>query len=275
MTTAAPIRDIAATATTTRSAIYEGWVRHRRYAVRRNDFQYRMFQLYLDLSELDALFRDRWLWSLDRPNIAQFRRSDYFGDNEFSIDEAVRRRVQSELGRRPDGPIRLLTHGRYFGVTMNPVSFYYGYRSDGVTLDWVLAEITNTPWGERHAYLLPVAGAEAHGRALHWDFDKQFHVSPFLPMNRRYRWSFEPPGDSLRVHMDVLDGEQREFDATLVLERKEWNANTLASCLARYPWLTAKVAAGIYWQAARLWFKRVPFHPHPDSLSPDLIKIKP
>jgi DUF1365 family protein len=233
MTASTPARAIAAAATKTQSAIYEGWIRHRRYAVRRNDFSYRMFQLYLDLSELDALFRDRWLWSVDRPNVAQLRRSDYYGDAAFSIDEAVRQRVHSELGRRPDGPIRLLTHGRYFGVTMNPVSFYYGFRSDGETLDWILAEITNTPWGERHAYLLPVAAAQVHGRALHWDFDKQFHVSPFLPMDRHYRWSFEIPGDSLRVHMDVLDGDNREFDATLVLERKDWNANTLASCLAR------------------------------------------
>lgn len=270
-----PATATATTAPIVSSAIYEGWVRHRRYGARPHDFRYRIFQLYLDLAELDQLFRDRWLWSLNRPNVAQLRRRDYFGDPALSIDEAVRRRVQAELGRRPEGPIRLLTHGRYFGVTMNPVSFYYGFQPDGETLDWILAEITNTPWRERHAYLLPVAAAQSHGPALHWGFDKAFHVSPFLPMGLRYRWAFAPPGESLRVHMDVFDGDRRDFDATLVLERKPWNANTLASCLARYPWLTAKVAAGIYWQAARLWLKRVPFHPHPDSLSPTPIRTKP
>jgi DUF1365 family protein len=127
----------------------------------------------------------------------------------------------------------------------------------------VLAEITNTPWGERHAYFLPVARAQARGRALHWDFDKRFHVSPFIAMQRRYHWALTAPADSLHVHMDVLHDGDREFDATLALERHEWNANSLASSLARYPWLTAKVAAGIYWQAARLWLKRTPLHIHP------------
>jgi DUF1365 family protein len=250
------------------SAIYEGWVRHRRMQPRAHDFRYRMFQLYLDLDELPTLFDRRWLWSLDRANLAQLRRRDCYGDPAIPLADAVRTRVQQETGRRPTGPIRLLTHGRYFGLTMNPVSFYYGFADDGETLEWVLAEITNTPWGERHAYFLPAARAQRHGRALHWDFGKEFHVSPFIAMQRRYHWALVAPADSLHVHMDVLHDGIREFDATLALERREWSAGTLASSLARYPWLTAKVAAGIYWQAARLWMKRVPFHVHPAKAEP-------
>lgn len=245
------------------SAVYEGVVRHRRVRPVPHEFSYRVAQLWLDLDELDRVFEGRWLWSTRRPALARFRRADYLGPTDVPLAEAVRLRVEAALGRRPEGPIRLLTHLRYFGFVFNPVSFYYCYRADGTTLDCIVAEITNTPWKERHAYVLPAADAERHGRALQWEFDKVFHVSPFMAMDHRYRWRLTPPVEDLHIHMDVLRDDVREFDATMTLQRRPLDAGSLARVLWRYPAMTAQVVAAIHWQALRLWLKRNPVHDHP------------
>lgn len=245
------------------SAVYEGAVRHRRHSPQPHAFRYHMAQLYLDLDEVDRVFDASRLWSADRRNLGEFRRSDYLGDPDVPLAEAVRERAAAALGRRPEGPIRLLTHPRYFGYVFNPVSFYYCHTADGETLDCIVAEITNTPWKERHAYVLPVEAAERHGRALGWSFAKRFHVSPFLPMARDYAWRFTAPGDDLHVHMDVLRDGEREFDATLHLQRRPLDAASLRRLLWRHPLMTAQVIGAIHWQALRLWLKRTPVHDHP------------
>lgn len=246
------------------SAVYEGTVRHRRLAPHAHAFSHRMAQLYLDLDELDRVFTGRWLWSVGRRNLAQFRRSDYLAPGTLPLAEAVRDRISQATGRRPAGPIRLLTHVRYAGYVFNPVSFYYCYAADGCTLEFILAEITNTPWKERHAHVLPVADATRHGRVLAWSFPKTFHVSPFMPMERDYAWRFTAPGDDLHVHMDVLHEGRREFDASLSLGRLPLTGASLARVLWRYPLMTAQVIGAIHWQALRLWLKRNPVHAHPD-----------
>lgn len=245
------------------SAVYEGTVRHRRHSPRPHEFRYRMAQLFLDLDEVDTLFTDRWLWSARQRNVAEFRRADYLGPPDVPIADAVRDRIEACTGLRPGGPIRLLSHVRYGGFVFNPVSFYYCYAPDGQRLQHVVAEITNTPWKERHAYVLPIADAQAHGRAWHWEFAKAFHVSPFIGMQRGYRWRFTEPGKDLHVHMEVLRDGEREFDATLALQRSPLDGRSLARVLWRYPLMTAQVVGAIHWQALRLWLKRTPVHDHP------------
>jgi DUF1365 family protein len=247
------------------SALYEGVVRHRRHGPRAHAFTYRMAQLLLDLGEVERVFAERWCWSTRGPALGRFDRRDYLGAADVPLDEAVRQRVAEATGTRPAGPVRMLAHLRTFGHVFNPVAFYYCYARDGHTLEAIVAEITNTPWRERHAYVLPVADAERRGRALHWAFPKAFHVSPFLPLQRDYRWAFTAPGDGLHVHMDVYAGAEREFDATLSLARRELDGAALARLLWRYPAMTLQVLGGIHWQALRLWLKKTPVNDHPSK----------
>jgi DUF1365 family protein len=251
------------------SRIYKGWVRHRRTAPTQNRFRYRMFMLYLDLDELPGLFDSVPLWSARRPAPARFKRSDYLGPAEVPLDTAVRDLVEARTGARPSGPIRLLTHLRYFGYCMNPVSFYYCFDAAGSTLETIIAEITNTPWGERHQYVLPVR-ARAAG-LKRFEFDKDFHVSPFMPMDMQYHWGFNAPDRRLLVHMQNYRAGERSFDATLSLQAEPVTAGALLRCLAGYPLMTLKVIAAIHWQALRLWWKKTPFYVHPRPDHPPTI----
>jgi hypothetical protein len=243
------------------SCIYRGAIRHRRRSPVSHEFRYRLFMLYLDLDELPRVFAGRWLWSVRRPALAWFRRADYLGDPAVPLDRAVRDLVATRTGTRPSGPIRLLTHLRYFGYVQNPVSFYYCFDAAGIRVETIVAEITNTPWGERHAYVLPAQPGDAQERRFR--LAKTFHVSPFMPMDMAYDWRFSLPGRRLTVHMRNLARGEQVFDATLVLRREPLTGRALAAALARHPWMTATVVAGIYWQAFRLWLKGAPFHPHP------------
>jgi uncharacterized protein len=236
--------------------------------------------MYLDLTELDQVFDGRWFWTT-RParfagaRPARFAREDHVGDPGIPLHLAIRELVETRIGIRPAGPIRLLTHLRYMGFLINPVSFYYCFDAAGVGLEAIVAEVTNTPWGERHCYVLdPRARAElgdaparsSRDDTLHFRHPKELHVSPFMTMDHEYRWRIRAPGSQIEVRVANHRGDECLFDATLELERREIGTATLCRMLMQYPFMTLRVFTAIYRQALCLWWKGVPFVPHP-SLS--------
>jgi DUF1365 family protein len=247
------------------SCIYEGRVSHSRTVPVTHAFRYRLFMLYLDLDELSAVFAGRWFWSAERRALAQFRREDHVGNPREPLEKSVRDLVERETGRRPAGPIRLLTHLAYFGYCFNPVSFYYCFDASGRAVETVVAEVNNSPWGERHCYVLDAAGAPAR----RFTTTKELHVSPFMPMDVRYEWLFGVPSERLDVAMACDRGGERIFAAGLVLERRALTGGALARVLSLYPAMTLRVIAAIHWQALRLWWKgcrvysRPSKQPHP------------
>ncbi len=246
-----------------RSALYVGEVRHRRFAPIRRAFTYPLYFGYLDLDELDAIDAELWpLLGVRRPAMTRMDRADHLagcGAPGQPLAEVVRGLVERAGAPRPRGPIGLLTHARHLGLAMNPVSFFYCWDTAGREVEAIVAEVSNTPWDERHVYVLPSNGA---GKQRH-RFAKAFHVSPFLPLELGYDWRFTPPGERLVVHMDCNDRSGVVLDATLTLTRRPLDRRHLAGVLARFPVMTGTVLARIYWQALQLWLRRAPVHDHP------------
>jgi DUF1365 family protein len=221
--------------------------------------------MYVDLDELPALFDRFWLWSARRFNVAWFRRQDHLGDKGVSLSDALRDHVEVVAGTRPTGPVRLLTHFRYFGYGFNPVSFYFCFDEEGDRVEAVVCEVNNTPWGEQYVYVLPREDDQGVNGHLRFQRDKRFHVSPFMPMDMHYDWRFLEPKELLNVHMENYRENEKVFDATLTLSRQPISSRTLAMVLIRYPLVTLKVTSAIYFEALRLWLKRTPVHSHPDN----------
>ena len=235
------------------SCLFEGSLIHRRMRPDRQ-FQHRVAMAYVDLDELPDLLGGGLM--RDSPGLLRFRRSDYHGDPSVELATSVRDTVERQLGARPSGPVRMLANLRSFGLCFNPVSFYYCFDESGDGLHSVLAEVTNTPWGERHAYVL--RGGSGH-------LQKRLHVSPFMPMDQGYRFTAAAPTARLVVTIESQRAEQREFVASLAMERLELTPATVRRISARYPLTTIRTLALIYGHALSLRLAGVRPHPHPQG----------
>lgn len=252
----------------TNSAIYTGWVSHQRCSPKLHHFRYKIFMMYLDLNELPSLFNNMRYWSYGKRNIANFNRADYYGDSTKPLKDEISTLVKTATGNAIRGDIRLLTNMRYFGHCFNPVSFYYCFEADNQTLQAIVSHITNTPWGEDYAYVHDLYNANYQEKltkngVIHaFKLEKNFHVSPFMPMDIQYDWAFKLEQNQLFIHMKNLQHQIEIFSATLALQKSELSEKSLNRLLIKYPLMTVKVVAAIYWNALKLYLKRIPFYAH-------------
>lgn len=245
------------------SSLYIGNLEHRRFLPKPHKFNYSVFYFYIDLDEVTSIFRFPFLLSLNFPGICSFWRKDYYGDHLKDLKTEIHNLIQDRTGERIEGPVRLLTNISYFGFCFNPVSFYYCFDSDKTTLKYIVAEVTNTPWKERHQHVLKF---KSESKEI-YELAKDFHVSPFMPMNIDYKWVFHKPHEEAFVYMQNRYSGEKDllFDSTLRLKKLSLTFRNLVWVLMRFPLITVKTMAAIYYQAARLYFKRTPFHTHPSK----------
>lgn len=254
------------------SKLFVGQVRHCRFIPHEHAFNYKMFMMYLDLDELPSLFDRFLLWSARHFNLAYYTRKDHIGDAQQTLKQSVIDLVKEKSGISLTGPIRLLTHLRYFGYGFNPVSFYYCFDEKDEQLQVIVAEVNNTPWGEQHCYVLPIDKDQQQSSQYKFELDKQFHVSPFNPMDQNYEWFFTHKAHHLGVHMENWKNNEKVFDASLSMNAQSISGKNLARALTHFPLMTVKLSFSIYYQAFKLWLKRTPLYTHPDKIITDAAK---
>ena len=248
--------------------IYTGTIRHRRFSPFNHFFKYPIFMAYFDIAKVESMLKKSWFWNTNKPSIISFYRQDYHGDKEQTLDAAVRTTVKKKTGKELKGPIRMLAHLRYFGYCFNPVSFYYCFNEKDDAVELIMAEVTNTPWKEKHAYM--VSDRLNSNENLISNMKKEFHVSPFWGMDHDYEWMFTQPSKNLFVNMKNFKDGEKVFDATLSMQRYEMNTKNLMQKMLRFPFMTARIVWRIHWNAAKLWFKGARFYTHPDKIDPGI-----
>ncbi len=239
-----------------RSAIYEGLVRHRRRTPVEHAFEYRVAMPLLYLDEIDDVCSRHPAWGHEQWRPVNVRRRDYLGLRDVTLDRAVRDLVARETGRRPAGPVALLTNPRTWGWQFNPISLYFCFDESGERVEALVADVTSTPWHERRAYVVGAAGT--------YEVDKEMHVSPFVSMDVVYRITYHDPGRHLVVSIDVVEHGETVLETSLALSRCEIDRRELGRVLWAHPVMTWRVSWAIYRQALSLWRKHVPFVAHPD-----------
>ena len=245
--------------------LYTGVVGHRRFTPFNHFFKYPLFMAYIDLNTVNTFLKKSWFWNVNKKALVSFHREDYHGDPKKDLSESIRDTVFKTIGLKVKGPIRLLTHLRYFGYCFNPVSFYYCFDKDDNKVEFILAEVTNTPWKERFSYVLRASNNKQENK-IKSEMKKELHVSPFWDMDHVYDWAFSSPMDKLSVFMKNYKDGEKVFDATLNLKRRNLSKKSLFSSVFKYPFMTVKVVFWIHLQAFFLWLRGATFFIHPSKV---------
>lgn len=240
------------------SAIYAGEVMHKRFRPFTLAFRYKVWQLLLDLDEIESLAKESRIFRHNKKGLVAFFDKDHGPRDGSNLKLWIERQLDRAGLEYPRGKVLLMAMPRVLGYAFNPLSIWF-CQDDKGALRAVLYEVRNT-FGDKHGYLLPLAAPLQEGQTLRQSCDKAFHVSPFIGPEARYDFRLSPPTDKFKLVIDQSVAEGRQLLASWTGERRPLKDRHLARLLAGMPLVTFKVIAAIHWQALKLWLKGAKFH---------------
>jgi len=240
------------------SGIFCGQVVHRRFEPVLHKFKYKMSMFGIDIDEINHISQKFALFGTSKFSPVKFNQKDYIVNEPGDLKERIASKVKS-LGGKWDGTkVLMLIQCRCLGIYFSPVNFFYCYNKDG-SCELMLAEVSNTPWNERHYYLIDVLNPDMT--------KKTFHVSPFMQLNMKYKWRVSEPLEKVNISIanHFEETEAAVFDAHLTLRKTPLTSLNLIKSWISLPLMVFKIVTLIYWQALKLFIKRVPFVPYSKS----------
>lgn len=258
-------------------------IRHRRYTPKPHAFEYQVGYVFANIDALAQVCEHSLFWSYNRFNFISLYDKDLLKSDEKTVRETLSEAILDQLGQSitKAHAIYVLTLPRYMGFAFNPVTFYWIYDVTNPTLRFIAAHITNTPWHERFLYCFSceqthtttsttsASSSNTPKQAAVYRFllDKKFHVSPFMPMSLNYDWRFKLDqtrgSDHSVIHMQLKQHGKLIFDATMQFDLEPLTRRKQNLFALTYPLQSLKIVLAIYWQALRLYLKKIPFISHP------------
>ena len=231
-----------------------GSVWHKRYSPKVHEFSYKLNSWLINLQELDTLNTSSRLINIAKKALYRFKPQNYLRDFSGELNTKIRNQFIN-LGAELKGneSFYLLGQLSNLGVYFSPLNLYFCY--EGNICNYIMAEVSNTPWNERHYYLLDTSKPEIIT-------NKNFHVSPFFGLDQDYKWNFDLSQEQIKFTIDTYQDGAKVFSAGYGGVFNLLSDKSISSKILSSPVTGFKIVCGIYFEALRIWLKKIPYVPY-------------